>query len=171
MGVLVGIIAKALLLSFLLVAVCFVIVIALKGEASCFGLLHIGLVLFLFLFNVWQGVLLIGAMQVKQFENHMIELGNASVSDLNTAMQALPLPDALRNSVVSGDTAVSEVETVRIIRKSVNNYIWKHIAWVIIVEIVVILLLCWLPEKGVPEKRNRTLTSGSYGNYRPSDDF
>jgi len=101
----------------------------------------------------------------------MIELGNASVSDLNTAMQALPLPDALRNSVVSGDTAVSEVETVRIIRKSVNNYIWKHIAWVIIVEIVVILLLCWLPEKGVPEKRNRTLTSGSYGNYRPSDDF
>ena len=167
MGILVGIIAKAILLSLLLAAVGLVVVRMVKGVRP--GPISLVLVVILFLFLAWQGTLLFGGLRLKGYEERVLMLGEASISDIEALVQVLPLPSEFQSKLSTSDLSVSEMETVKSFRKSTNNYIMKRLAWIVILEIAAVVLMC-LVDEDVPKKKI-AVSSHGYGHYLPTDDF
>ena len=168
MGLILGIIAKAVLLSLVLTAVGFLISFVVKGDFRI-GVISFGIGVLLFLLLLWQSALLFGGYSLKRQEDRLLRMGEVSMASLDDAIRVLPLSSGLQEIIQTVKDIPTSLETVRSIRKETNIYIWKRVIWMSFFEILLAFLMCRLQQK-TPKRRNRR-SSGTYGHYQSMEDF
>ena len=168
MGLISGIIAKAVLLSLVLTAVGFLIRFVVKGDFRI-GVVSIGIGALLFLLLLWQSVLFFGGYSLKRQEDRLLRMGEESMATLEETVRALPLSFGLQEIIQTVKDIPTSLEIIQSIRKETNIYIWKRAIWMSFFEAVMAFLMCRLQEK-TPKRRSKR-SSGTYGHYQSMEDF